>query len=81
MLQDIIRQSYFVQMFQHAQCIVLVLITLALTALGVRSAFIIVTTLIFYALTTYINCFTRLQLRGILSYLMLFSSNYLIPYR
>lgn len=62
--QDIIRQSYFVQMFQHAQCFWLVLLTLALTALGVRSTFVFVMTLIFYSLTTFINCFSRLQLRG-----------------
>lgn len=80
-LQDVIRQSYFVQMFQHAQCFVLVLLTLAMTALGIRSTFIIVISLIFYTLTTYINCFTRLQLRGILPYPSVFSSNALIPYR
>ncbi|XP_037035530.1 endoplasmic reticulum metallopeptidase 1-like isoform X2 [Bradysia coprophila] len=60
---DIIRQAYYVQMFQHAQCLLLVVITLGITAVGVRSTFLIVLTLIFYALTTYINCFTKLQLR------------------
>ncbi|KAJ6642253.1 Endoplasmic reticulum metallopeptidase 1, partial [Pseudolycoriella hygida] len=60
---DVIKQAYFAQMFQHAQCLILVLITIALTALGVRSTFIIVLTLIFYTLTTYVNYFTKLQLR------------------
>jgi len=41
----------------------LVLLALGLTGLGIRSAFIIVISVIFYTLTTYINCFTKLQLR------------------
>lgn len=51
-------------MFQHAQCFFLVLIVLGLTGLGIRSTFLIVISVIFYTLTAYINCFTRLQLRG-----------------
>lgn len=79
--QDVIKQCYFVQMFQHAQCLILVVLTLALTALGIRSTFFIVISVIFYTLTTYINCFSRLQLRGIFIILWIFWHNFSISSR
>lgn len=51
-------------MFLHSQCIIYVTLILIMTGLGLRSAFILLFSLIFYTLTTYINLFSRLQLRG-----------------
>ncbi|KAJ6644220.1 Endoplasmic reticulum metallopeptidase 1 [Pseudolycoriella hygida] len=52
---------YYVQMFLHAQCILLILITLVLTGLGVRSSFILMFDIIFYSTSTLINVLSGLQ--------------------
>lgn len=51
-------------MFLHSQCIIYIVLLLVMTGMGLRSAFVLLFAVIFYTLTTYVNLFTRLQLRG-----------------
>lgn len=59
---------YYVQMFLNSQCIFLILMTLILTGLGVRSSFILMFDIIFYSASTLINALSGLQHRGELIY-------------
>lgn len=61
----ILKQSYQIQLFLHAQCIIYIFLLILLTALGIRSGFLILIAIIFYGITTFINFFSKLQLRGI----------------
>lgn len=54
-------QSIRVQLFMHAQALVLMAILLALTYFGLRSAYIVMVAVIFYTFSTFINWLTRLQ--------------------
>ncbi|KAG4075302.1 hypothetical protein HA402_003093 [Bradysia odoriphaga] len=52
-----IHLMYYVQMFLHSQCIFLILMTLILTGLGVRSSFILMFDIIFYSGSYNYKCF------------------------
>lgn len=62
--QSSLKMGYQIQMFLHAQCVIFILLLLVLTGLSIRTAFLIVITIIFYSLTMFINFITKLQLRG-----------------
>lgn len=62
--QPSIQLIYYVQMFLHSQCIYLILVTLILTALGVRSSFILMFDVIFYSASTLLNVLSGLQHKG-----------------
>lgn len=60
----VVRQSYHVQLFMHAHALVCVVALIALTALGVRSAYLLAVGLVFYGVTTLVNYALRLHVCG-----------------
>ncbi|KAH8271621.1 hypothetical protein KR018_011294 [Drosophila ironensis] len=74
-----IPHPYHLQIVGHANCIMLAILCLALTALNYRSAYLFLISLIFYVAALIINLATRLHCRGYLwSYLLGFSQ--IIPF-
>lgn len=63
-LQDKITAGYHIQLALHAQATILTVLVIALTAYGLRSAYIPVIPLIFYILSLSINLLTTLHDRG-----------------
>lgn len=50
-----------IQLFMHAHCLILVLVTIPLIAFGIRSAFLIMISILFYAVSVIINLTTCLH--------------------
>ncbi|KRG04648.1 endoplasmic reticulum metallopeptidase 1 [Drosophila mojavensis] len=60
-----ISRSYHLQLALHAQAVILAILTIALTAYGLRTAYILVIPLIFYVLALALNLLTTLHDRGL----------------
>ncbi|KAH8252654.1 hypothetical protein KR032_001078, partial [Drosophila birchii] len=61
---DKIPHKYLLQIVGHANCLLLAIMCLALTALGYRSAYLFLISLIFYVAALIVNLLSRLHCRG-----------------
>ncbi|KAH8246711.1 hypothetical protein KR038_007262, partial [Drosophila bunnanda] len=61
---DKIPHKYLLQIVGHANCLLLAILCLALTALGYRSAYLFLISLIFYVAALIVNLLSRLHCRG-----------------
>ncbi|XP_036344797.1 LOW QUALITY PROTEIN: endoplasmic reticulum metallopeptidase 1-like, partial [Rhagoletis pomonella] len=56
--------SFRIQLFMHSQCLILIALTIALTLLSIRSAFMPMLAIFFYAVPLIINLITKLHGKG-----------------
>lgn len=65
-IMTLIRRSYHVQLFIHAHALLNVVALVVLTAMGIRSAYLVVFGLVFYGASTLVNYVLRFHVCGML---------------